>query len=694
MDRRIFLSCIPIYNIYTTKMRRSTLLYILAIHLVFVFTVLSQVSEPDLQQLDSDVEDIIDRVSDYVPEERLLYYQSHPLDLNTATKEEISQFPLLNPVEAQLILAHISKHRPLLSILELQTIEGISLELIRKIKPYICIDAAESRKSLWQSLGKADRNSIVLRWSRLLQTSKGYIAGDNSRSAYLGSPDKLFLNFKSAEPGHYSISMTAEKDAGETWFNPNYIKSFDFISAHLYLENVNSRIKSIIIGDYTLRLGQGLILDNDFSLGKTFQFGSIVKSSSIIKPYQSVRESGMFRGMASKIHLSQNASLLVFYSFNKVDGNIVMTSSTDTLESESRLSAYQTSGLHRSLSELEDKKTVSINYTGTAFDVYYKHLKMGLNIVYKYQSPGLINTDRPDRLFVSEQRSQHFASVHHQYIIKNLTFCGEWALDKSGNHAIIQNLIIGLGKKAESMISWRNFHPGFYSDGSNTLSTSTLSWNEKGLYMALNVNPVRKISLSVSADFTHYPWLKYQNDLLTSRQEYAIRIQFTERKKWLSYVQFRKKNKELNEIFENSEKEKEIFFQHGYQLRFNLESKLNADWTWRVRVESHWISEKNRLENGLSISQDLLFKSNESKFSGNLRLAIFDISDYETRIYQFENDVLYQYSLPAYNGRGIRTYINLRFQPISRIKLDFRVSNSYYFDENQNGTSQDFINSV
>jgi hypothetical protein len=487
--------------------------------------------------------------------------------------------------------------------------------------------------------------------------------------------------------------LIAEKDAGEPLFNSKYIKSFDFISAHLYLENINPRIRSIVLGDYTLRLGQGLILDNGFSIGKSFQFGSIVKTPSVFKPYQSVRESEMLRGIASKLKLSKNMNLLLFYSSKKVDGNTIVTGSIDSNEVENRISSLQTTGLHRSISELEDKNSVQLQYAGLAVDYALQTLRVGFNGVYKNQDPALTNENRLDRLFISEDKEQYFSSIHHQWIFKNLTLSGEWAMDKNTNHAILENAIFSLGRKAEALISYRNFHPGFYNDLSNTISSSTLSWNEKGCYIALNVYPSKKWTINGSLDFTAFPWLKYQNDLSTRRSEYSVRIQYTERKKWFTYLQYRRRNKDLNATNSSNEKEKLIILEESDQLRLHLETKLNSDWTWRSRIEFHWLNTDGKSEKGMLISQDLLFKSIEARYSGNFRFAIFDISDYDARIYSFENDVLYQYSLPAYNGRGIRAYMNFRYRPVSRISLESRVSSYYFFDASQNGSGNDLIDS-
>lgn len=664
--------------------------------LLFSQCIFSQISEPinhDEQIIEPDEEELVDRINDYIPDEQLKYFLEHPLNFNQASTDEIINFPLLTRFEAEKILAYLSIHKPLLSVYELQSIEGISMDRLKKWIPYITIDQQIVKTPLWHAMTNPNNASIVTRWSRVIQESRGYLLNDSIRTAYLGSPDKLFVKLKSNEPGRYSISLIAEKDAGEPIFDAKSIPGIDFISAHLFLENIHPKIQTLVIGDYTLRLGQGLIVDNGFSIGKNYQFGSIVKTPSIIKPYHSVRESEMLRGIATKLRLNKKSSLLLFYSLKQVDGNTITNQSIDSNDLENRISSLQKSGLHRNRTELEDKNSVEVNYIGMALDYVFSSFKFGLNGVFKKQNPAFTNQNRLDRLFISEDKEQYLASAHHLWIYKNLTLCGEWAFDKNAHHAFIENAILGLGKKAEAMISYRNFHPGFYNDLSNTISSSGLSWNEKGIYIALNLFPIKKLTIHGSVDFTTFPWLKYQTDLITGRMDYSLRLQFTERKKWHTYLQFRRRIKDLNDENPINEKEKVIILQSSDQLRFHLESKLNSSWTWRSRIEFHWVKESDQFKNGISISQDLLFKSIESRISGNIRFAIFDISAYDARIYSFENDVLYQYSLPAYNGRGIRSYINLRYRPFSKLTLESRLSSTYFLEANQNGSANDEIDS-
>ena len=43
------------------------------------------------------------------------------------------------------------------------------------------------------------------------------------------------------------------------------------------------------------------------------------------------------------------------------------------------------------------------------------------------------------------------------------------------------------------------------------------------------------------------------------------------------------------------------------------------------------------------------------------RYAIFDTDNYDTRLYAYENDLLYVFSIPSYFYKGMRTYLMLKY---------------------------------
>ena len=59
---------------------------------------------------------------------------------------------------------------------------------------------------------------------------------------------------------------------------------------------------------------------------------------------------------------------------------------------------------------------------------------------------------------------------------------------------------------------------------------------------------------------------------------------------------------------------------------------------------------------------------------GRARLQFFDAQNWDNRIYAYEHDVLYAFSIPAVYGFGGRGYICLRWQIIKQLALYFRIS--------------------
>ena len=56
----------------------------------------------------------------------------------------------------------------------------------------------------------------------------------------------------------------------------------------------------------------------------------------------------------------------------------------------------------------------------------------------------------------------------------------------------------------------------------------------------------------------------------------------------------------------------------------------------------------------------------------------FDAREWANRIYTYEHDVLYAFSIPATYGLGGRAYLCLRWQIIPQLALYFRVSETVY----------------
>ncbi len=64
---------------------------------------------------------------------------SKPIDLNTATSEQLQRLPGVGPVTAQRILDYRKKSGPFQSVDDLQAVRGISSKRLDKVRQYVMV---------------------------------------------------------------------------------------------------------------------------------------------------------------------------------------------------------------------------------------------------------------------------------------------------------------------------------------------------------------------------------------------------------------------------------------------------------------------------------------------------------------------------------------------------------------------------
>jgi hypothetical protein len=161
-------------------------------------------------------------------------------------------------------------------------------------------------------------------------------------------------------------------------------------------------------------------------------------------------------------------------------------------------------------------------------------------------------------------------------------------------------------------------------------------------------------------------------------------------KKFKITGRLRLQQKEENSSGKNITGGLESVEKHNY--RIELIYKASNSFSLRNRVEM--TSYKKGLaskEFGFLGYQDVVYNPLSSRFSGNVRFAIFDTPGFNSRIYGYENDVLYSYSVPAYQGRGLRCYVNARFTPRRGVDLWVRYALLSYSDQETVGSGYDMI---
>ena len=315
--------------------------------------------------------------------EQLELFYNQPINLNTASFEELKQLGLLNNFQINNLQKHIEQHGKLILIEELQSIEGFDLEVIRLIMPFINLnkDYYTKRWSIKDILGEGE-SSYFIRYSRILEEQRGFSSIDplelkeNPNRRYLGSPDKLYSRFRFKYLNQLSIGFTTEKDPGEEFFKGSQKEGFDFYSGHVFARNIG-KLKQVALGDFQAQFGQGLTFWSGLAFGRTPSIFSLKRDAQKLRPYTSAQEDLFLRGGGITIE-HNNIDLTVFYSSQKVDANINIV---DSIDNALVISSLPESGFHRTPNELEKKNAVNVEYVGMNLSYDKKGFSLGFTAV-------------------------------------------------------------------------------------------------------------------------------------------------------------------------------------------------------------------------------------------------------------------------------------------------------------------------
>jgi hypothetical protein len=604
--------------------------------------------------------------------ESLFQYYNNPLDLNSASREDLQSLYILNDAQISQLIRYRKETGRLISLYELQTIEDFDMTSISRLLPFVEIkENTENFQRLWIRMWKDHNSYLLIRSSRVLQNKLG------NDGAYAGSPNTLYMRFRNSHSKDYSMGFTLEKDAGEKilWSPSGKRYGADFYSFHVTLYN-KRKFKAISIGDYQLQFGQGLVLSSGFSIGKGSETILTVRRSNIgIRPFTSAMESGFFRGTAFTYQLKK-IELSAFYSNKNIDGKI----RTDTSNAyQEFVSAFQNSGYHRTLSEITQKHQINEQVAGgnITYNNPRKNFHLGASLAGTYYSTALIKSPSLYNQYEFSGRNNLNVSADYSFLWQNFNFFGEGALSENGGKALVSGMMASLSSKTELSMVYRNYERNFQSFYGNAFGENTANTNEKGIYWGIKIKPWRRWTLSAYYDRFAFPWLKYQAYAPSKGYEYLTRLNYQPSKHISLYMQIRSEHKEKNQA-DNISNIDFLMPVVRNNCMINLDYKTKEKIILRSRVQLSSYRQTNAPTFGYYIMEEISFDFSWLKICS--RYAIFDTDDYDNRQYAYERDVLYAFSIPALAGIGTRFYLLTQFRISRNIDLWLRYARTKYSD--------------
>ncbi len=612
-------------------------------------------------------------------------YQN-PLDLNRADKETLGALYILSPRQIQALLKHKNKYGPLLSVYELQAIDGFDQETINKLLPFVKIRRdtfLPDSRHLFQRIQETNNHYIVTNLESRLKKSKGYLT-----PVYKGSPLHYSLRYRLRSTKDYSIGLTAEKDPGEQfrWQPTKKQYGFDFLSFHAAVFH-KKNIKTALIGDYQLQLGQGLLFSGGFQIGKGSETVTTLRKAQLgILPYTSAQENNFLRG-AAITYTFKNLSLTGFYS-NKLQDARVKRNETDTLMPEAFITSSQNSGLHRTEQELSNKGAVKEQSFGTNWQYNNKKqsLSLGVTGLYTQWNIPIVQSKELYKIFDFQGSNNWNIGANFSFNLENFSVFGEAAMSKSKGIGLVLGLLGNLSVTTQLSVLYRNYARNFHSFYGRAFGENSRNTNESGLYMGIKIQPIHRLTFSAFYDYFNFPWLKFGVNAPSKGSEYLMRLSYQPNKNLLFYMQYRVKTKEENAPSNNQLKNIIPTIKKNYLFHTNYAINKILSFSTRFQMTKFSTQQSSM---GYAAIQNIDIRLHRLYIS--VRYMIFDTDNYDTRQYTYEKDILYAFSFPAYDSQGSRYYLLLKYAFSPKINLRFKYAVSRYVNRDTIGSGNDTV---
>ena len=642
----------------------------------------------DLEREDIDFTALVDELS---------YFYDYPLNLNSASRDELERLYLLTRFQINSLIQHVEENGPLIHITELQTIEHFDVETIRNILPFVRVSAEFDKPSI--SLGemlKNGNNDLFLRYHRVLEEQRGYSPisqeelEENPNRRYLGNQDRYYMRYRFRYQNKISWGFTAEKDPGEEFFQGTQRQGFDFYSAHFFMRDYG-KLKAVAIGDYHLEFGQGLTFWSGLAFGKNPNVMNMKRSAPGIRQYTAADENRFMRGAAATYEIAKNVEFTAFVSHKGIDAGVAQIDTVDNIP-EVTITSFQQTGFHRTPREMQNRNAIQETHYGGHLAYKTRKLNVGLTGVKSHYGGNVQRNLQLYNQFEFNNNENGLLGLDYNYVYKNINFYGEYSLSENGGWAYLNGALMALDKRFSFVVFQRNYSRDYQAPLSFAIAESSRNVNEQGLYFGFVSTPIKDWTVSAYIDRFSFPWMRFQTDKPnTHGYDFFSQVTYKPNRKLEMYWRYRTRTRPRNTAFDvNTIRYVVDMDQSNYRFQFSY--KATDEITLRSRVEYVTYSrEGHEDEDGYVIYQDLRYQPTEKPFSLTFRYALFDTDGFNSRIYAYENDVLYAFSIPAYFDRGTRVYGILRYRIGRRIDVWLRLAQTIFNNRDTIGTGLEQI---
>lgn len=592
---------------------------------------MTELGEIDYEQLQSD----------------LYALHESPIDLNHTSEEELSQLHFLSPRQIDDILLYADKH-PFESLYELRMIQSLADYEIRDLLPFVQIK---------KSTNSLNTNSLTPSAKDVFRYAKHEV---------LTRVDARYVeNFEGSDPMYvqtrYRFDYQRRVTFGVQLRRPagGDARSLQY-GAYLQLRDIG-HLHTLVAGNFQASFGQGLVLAPVFHSGKSAYVSSVGQTTEGLRYYSSVDGEGL-HGAGATLRWEWNKStrldISALYSLRRAnDSTWHHLIGANVTVRHKRLQVQ--------LTAIENIWSDSIHpYRNAAYNRHYfrGYNQAVIGASFRYNHGWF---DAFAEVATAQNNEQSPISNNQLPITKS-----HWGF----------GTIIGSRFYPTNGISlialYRYYSPWFDNALGYAFSETSRLGDENGGYLGFEITRLKNWKFSGYGDVFYFSGPKYGiPDSCTIGYDALFEMQYFQspmsNHQWQLTFRARARKKGANSTY--STRAWFDWRRGGWSLRTNVDANLTPN-----------PLNTNPLTYGISLFQDIAYDfqspmSNiQCPISLRLRFQFFDAQNWDNRIYTYEPDVLYAYSIPAIYGLGGRLIACLRWQIIPQLTLYFRASETIY----------------
>ena len=611
-----------------------------------IYHAVTEFSEVDYEQLQTDLYALHDA----------------PIDLNNTSDEELSQLYFLSPQQIDDILAYAGRH-PFESLYELRLIPSLAEYEIRDLLPFVQIRNHKSEII----------NQKVYPREVFAHATHEIITRVDARNIEgVAGTDPMYVQ------GRYRFDYQRKVTFGAQLRRPvgGIAKDLQY-GAYLQLRDITPHLHTVVGGNFQASFGQGLVLAPVFHSGKTSYVSSVGMQQQGLRYYSSVDGEGL-----------HGAGATIRHAFS----------------SQTRLDASALYSMRRA------NDSTWHHLIGANLTLRHKRLEVQLTAIENLWSDSIhpYRNAKYNRHYF-RGRNQAVIGASFRYNHGWFDAFGECAAAENYDHPSLQGgdggrlTHWGLGAligsrfyptQGVSLVAlYRYYSPYFDNALGYAFSETSRINDENGGYLGFEITRWRNWRISGYGDVFYFSGYKYG---------------LGDAVKTLGYDAMAEIQYHHSTISSFSEAAHSVIPQWRLSLRLRARQKGDAtystraqfdwaqgSWSLRTTAEANLVpSNQSTISSfseaahstilyGVSLAQDIAFDLTpytvrHTPLSFRFRLQGFDAREWANRIYTYEHDVLYAFSIPATYGLGGRAYLCLRWQIIPQLALYFRVSETIY----------------